>query len=229
MEPPDPGPEPRKLPLVERAYREIKARILGNRYPANLQVLEQELALELGMSRTPVREALIRLEREGLVEILPRRGMRVLPISARDMGEIYEVLTALEGRAAERLAASRPSAEALAPLTAALERMERALAAGELVSWAEADGEFHRGLVELAGNRRLARMAATVSDQVHRARMATLGLRPAPQQSNRDHRALIDAILEGDSARARTLHEAHRERARQLLTEILERHDLSAL
>ena len=59
--------------LVDRAYREIKTRIMGNLYPPNLQVLEQDLALQLGMSRTPVREALIRLEKEGLVEILPRR------------------------------------------------------------------------------------------------------------------------------------------------------------
>ena len=67
--------------LVDQAYREIKQRLMGNLYPPNLQILEQDLAVQLGMSRTPVREALIRLEREGLVEIIPRRGMRVVPIS----------------------------------------------------------------------------------------------------------------------------------------------------
>ncbi len=213
--------------LVARAHGEIKRRILGNVFQPNQQVLEQDLAAELGMSRTPLREALIRLEQEGLVEILPRRGMRVLPISAGDMAEIYELLTALEARAAERLAERKPTSKSLAPLTRALERMEAALEAGNLKAWARADDQFHRHLVSLAGNRRLAEIARTVFDQAHRARMATLHLRPWPRQSNKDHRALIRAILKGDARRAREIHARHRHRA--MLLALLERHDLQEL
>ena len=98
---------------AQRAYGAIKRQILDNEMPAGFQALEHELAARLGMSRTPVREALIRLEREGLIEIVPRKGMRVVPISTEDMREIYEVITALEARAAERLAERRPSRDDL--------------------------------------------------------------------------------------------------------------------
>ena len=183
----------------------------------------------LGMSRTPVREAMIRLEREGLIEILPRRGMRVVPISPGDMRDIYEVLTCLEARAAERLAEQKPSRAELAPMIAAQEDMERALAGGDLDAWAEADERFHRLLLELSGNRRLCNMALTVFDQVHRARMITLRMRPPPRQSNEDHRALIDAVLAGDGRKAYQVHHRHRTRAMRLLTDILARYNLQEL
>lgn len=215
--------------LVDRAYGEIKRRILGNFYPPNLKVLEQELAHQLGVSRTPVREALIRLEREGLVEILPRRGMRVVPVSPEDMREIYELLTCLESWAAGALAERRPSEADIRPLVDAVEDMDLALKDGDLGAWAEADERFHRLLLELAGNRRLTRMALTVFDQVHRARMVTLRMRPLPRQSNQDHRAVVEAILAGDSRQAYDLHRRHRERAMKLLTEILGRYNLSEL
>ena len=215
--------------LVARAHGTIKRRILSNALRPDQRVLEQDLAAAFGMSRTPVREALIRLEQEGLVEILPRRGMRVLPISAADMAEIYELLTALEARAAERLAGRKPTPESVAPLTRALDRMEAALEAGNLKAWARADDRFHRQLVALAGNRRLAEMARTVFDQAHRARMATLHLRPWPGPSNKDHRALVRAILKGDARRARAIHTRHRHRAMTMLLALLERHDLQGL
>ena len=215
-----------KTSLVERAYREIKRRILGNFYPPGLQVLEQDLAQQLGVSRTPVREALIRLEREGLIEIVPRKGMRVVPISTADMREIYEVITALEARAAERLAERKPSKDDLAPMIEALETMEASLAEGDLDAWAEADERFHRALLVLSGNRRLMQMALTVFDQIHRARMVTLRMRPLPRRSNDDHKALIKAVLAGDAKRAYAIHHEHRRRAMELLTDILKRYNL---
>ena len=215
--------------LVDRAYGEIKRRIMGNFYPPNLRVLEQDLAVQLGMSRTPVREALIRLEQDGLVEILPRRGMRVVPISPADMREIYEVLTVLESRAAERLAERKPSQAEVAPLIQAVADMDRALDAGDLEAWARSDERYHRLLLELSGNRRLANMALTVFDQAHRARMVTLRMRPLPRQSSKDHRDLVEAVLAGDGRRAHEIHYRHRHRAMELLTEILERYNLSAL
>ena len=86
-----PGPS-----MVYAAYEQIRRRILDNVWPPGHRALEQEVALELGMSRTPVREALLQLQNEGLVEVIPRHGVRVLPVSPTDMREIYEILTALE-------------------------------------------------------------------------------------------------------------------------------------
>ena len=99
-----------RVTRATEAYAALRRRILDNVYPPGHQVLESELADELGISRTPMRETMMRLAAEGLVEVVPRHGMRVLPVSPGDMAEIYVVLTALESTAAELLASRRPSA-----------------------------------------------------------------------------------------------------------------------
>ncbi len=222
-------PRGRRKSLVDQAYALIRARILDNVLPPGLQVLEGDLAEDLGMSRTPVHLALVKLEDEGLVQVTPRRGMRVVPLSPVDMREIYEVLTALETAAVELLARRRPSAADLAPLESAVAAMDAALAADDLEAWAQADAGFHKKLMDLSGNRRMAAMAAAVSDQAHRARMLTLRLRPRPVRSNQDHRAVLEALAAGDWTRARDVHRAHRQAATATLTEILERYRLAHL
>ncbi len=209
------------MTYVQQAYRTIKTRILENRYQPGHQILEQQLADDLGMSRTPVREALIRLHNEGLVELIPRRGMRVVPLSPEDMREIYEVLTALEVAAVE-IAAGRPlSEEDLAPLDSALQAMQSSLAADDLDGWAKADARFHKALLALAGNKRLAGMAATLADQVHRARMITLRLRPRPVQSIEEHSQVLEALRAGDGEKACAGHRRHRRGAARLLLDLL--------
>ncbi|MFC7397988.1 GntR family transcriptional regulator [Chelatococcus sp. GCM10030263] len=223
-------PTPKASPRsAETAYRRVKQRILDNVYAPGTQVLEQVLADDLGISRTPVREALVRLAQEGLVAVVPRHGMRVLPLSPDDMREIYEVLTSLEPTAIALLAARHPSAAESAPLVEACAAMEAALARDDLDGWAKADERFHLGLVELCGNRRLAAMVMTVWDQSHRARMFTLKLRPKPIKSTREHRAALQAILDGDADRARELYRRHRERAAVDLMSIIERYGLTHL
>ncbi len=208
--------------LVARAYHEIKARILSNHYPGNHTALESALAEDLGMSRTPVREALIRLERERLVEVIPRRGMRVLPVSAGEMREIYEVLTCLEAQAAWRLATANPDHRKLQPMFDAVSDMEAALRHRDLNRWARGDEAFHTHLLKLAGNERLSDLAATVADQAQRTRMITLHLRPPPTRSNDDHRALLKAIAAGDADLARDIHTRHRRQAMNVLCGLLE-------
>ncbi|MEP7328047.1 MAG: GntR family transcriptional regulator, partial [Betaproteobacteria bacterium] len=178
---------PSRASLTDDAYQAIRRRILDNVYPPGQQVLESVLAEDLGISRTPVREALIRLANEGLVEVIPRHGMRVLPVSPLDMREIYEVLTALESAAAEMLARRKPSDAELKSLVDATRDMTRALKANDLDGWAAADERFHQGLVELTGNRTLIDAVARLGDRVHRARMFTLRLRPKPVNSTQEH------------------------------------------
>ena len=213
--------------LVDSAYQAIRRRILDNIWPPGHQALEQALALELGMSRTPVREALIRLANEGLVEVVPRHGMRVLPVSAQDMQEIYDILTALEAMAAELVARKKPAPAEIAPLEKASRDMERALKKDDLDAWAEADERYHRMLIELCGNRRLAAVVYNYWDRAHRARMFTLRLRPKPVNSTREHLAVVEAIRRGDAVAARELHRSHRSRGSRELTEILQRYRLS--
>ncbi len=209
------------MTYVQQAYRTIKARILENRYQPGHQILEQHLADDLGMSRTPVREALIRLQDDGLVEVIPRRGVRVVPLSPEDMREIYEVLTVLEVAAVE-IAARRPlAAEDLAPLDSALQAMKSSLATNDLDGWAKADARFHKALLALAGNKRLVAMAATLADQVHRARMITLRLRPPPVKSIEAHSEVLEALRGGDGARASEGHRRHRRESARLLLDLL--------
>ena len=203
---------------VDQAYAEIRRRILDNHYAPGHQVLEQELAADLGMSRTPVREALVRLQNERFVQLIPRHGMRVVPLSIQELREVYEVLTSLELTAIDRLARLDLEKEALATIEKTVDEMDSAVRKKDVDAWAKADERFHRILVTLCGNQRLATMVEMLWEQGHRARMTTVRLRASLEQSNREHRALLDAIRQRDWRQARTRHAKHRERA---MTEIL--------
>jgi DNA-binding GntR family transcriptional regulator len=215
--------------LVESAYQTMRRYILDNAWPPGYRALEQELALELGMSRTPVREALIRLQREGLVEVIPRHGMSVLPVSAEDMRDIYEMLTALEAMAAELAVRRRPGEAQLKPLLSASRDMARALKADDLDAWAAADESFHRHLVALSGNRLLIDAVQNCWDRAHRARMVTLRMRPKPTHSTREHMDVLEKIRAGDARAAFDAHRAHRERGSRELLAILEHYRLTNL
>jgi DNA-binding GntR family transcriptional regulator len=211
------------------AYRALKARILDSEFAPGSFLLESDAAEQLGLSRTPVREALVRLQQDGLVEIVPRHGVRISALSPADMREIYDVLTSLEPTAAELLARRRPSAEEVGELVRACGAMEAALAAGDLGAWAAADEAFHLDLARGCGNRRLGDMILTVWDQSHRARMFTLSLRPTPFESTREHRDILAAILAGEADKARELYHAHRRRGGAELMAIIEKHGFSRL
>ena len=214
---------------VNQAYEEIRRRIVNNEYPPSHQVLEHELAAELGMSRTPVREALIRLENERFVQIIPRHGMRVAPLSLNDLRDVYEVLTALELTAIERLARSGPDDRLVAALDEAVRDMDSSLKRRDIDGWVKADERFHRMVLELCGNARLASMAFMLWDQGHRARLTTVRLRPALETSNREHRAVVDAIRRGNWREAVSLHAKHRARTSREIVNLLEQCRLGSL
>jgi DNA-binding GntR family transcriptional regulator len=218
-----------KISRVEDAYARLKNEIRTNRMPPGFQASEPEIALRLGMSRTPVREALIRLESEGLVELIPRRGARVLPININDMKEIYEILTSLEPDVAGSVAGKKPTETELRPLEEAATDMEKALAHEDLDAWADADDRFHHHLLELHGNRRLREFVLALNDQVHRTRIVTLRLRDNPVTSNREHRKIVEHIRRGDADAARNAFRAHRQRAAQELISILEKFRITHL
>lgn len=216
---------------AEAVYLKLKQAILDNRYPPGAQILESQIAAEFEASRTPVRESFVRLQQEGLLEIVPRHGVRISALSPGDMREIYEILMSLEPTAVELLVARRPDGAELSGLVRACDDMEKALAGPQpdLVAWATADERFHMSLAKLCGNKRLAAMIMTVWDQAHRARMFTLSLRPLPLKSTAEHRAVVDAILAGDGENARDLYFAHRKRGGNELTAIIERHGIQRL
>ena len=221
--------KPSLSPRVDKAYEAIKERILDNTWPPGFQAFEPQVADALDMSRTPVREALLRLENEGLVRMIPRRGMYVVPLSPDDMRDIYDVLAALESMAAELLARRIPSEQELSPMENSLEEMDAALAKNDLTAWAKADATFHHTLLDLCRNNRLATMAFTVWDQAHRARMISLKLRPLPVDSTNEHRAVLNAIRSGNWEEAKRIQYEHRRRGKELVLNALKRFGLPQL
>lgn len=214
---------------TRRAIHALREMIFAGDLPAGSDHLESELAEHLGMSRTPIREAALTLEGQGLLEMRPRKGVRILPVSPSDMQEIYDVLTELESLAARQAAERQPCDAKLAPLAKAITDMDLALAKPDMEGWADADARFHTELVRLGGNSRVQMVVAMMSDQVRRARMITLHMRPPPVKSNQDHRRVFDAIKAGDAAQAGAIHRAHRQAAKDLIVALLEKHKLNRI
>ncbi|WP_282171035.1 GntR family transcriptional regulator [Ruegeria atlantica] len=217
------------LSNTQRAVRDLRKMILSGELAAGTDHLESELAETLGMSRTPIREAALMLESKGLLEMRPRKGVRILPVSSDDMREIYDILTELESLAAQRAAEAGYSDDELAVLAGSIAKMDQAIEAEDLEAWAEADELFHQELVRLGGNKRVEAIVAMMSDQVRRARASTLFIRPLPVKSNEDHRVVFQAISEGRPDVARERHREHRLQAQVMLCGILEKHRLTSL
>jgi DNA-binding GntR family transcriptional regulator len=225
----DAGPQRQKS--TDRVYAALRRKVIDSELAPGSQILEQELAIALGVSRTPLREALVRLENEGLLEIIPRHGVRIIPMSVADMKEIYQVLVSLESAAAAALASQPPPAAALDALDAIYDRMDAHLKAGDVTAWALEDERFHLKIIELAGNRRLREIVSNCWDQAHRARMFSLRMQthPQPLQSMKEHRQIISALRKHDAAKAESLLRSHRERGLARQIEIIERYRFTQL
>ncbi len=208
---------------AEAAHSKLKDAILGNEMPAGSQAMEPELALHYGVSRATIREALIRLESEGLIEIVPRRGARVLPVVADDMREIYQLLISLESDAAYELATRGLVEQEIDVLTLANSSMVQALEKEDLAAWADADDAFHRGILDIHGNKRLGKIVTSLMNQAHRARLVTRKFRPLPTKSIEEHSQILDAIRNREADAARDLFKAHRKKSAQEILEILEK------
>ncbi len=208
---------------AEAAYSRLKTAILGNEMPAGSQAMEPELALRYGVSRATIREALIRLEAEGLIEVVPRRGARVLPIVADDMQEIYQLLISLESDAAYELANRGLTEREIERLTDANNAMVQALDKNDLAAWAVADDAFHRGVLDIHGNKRLGKFVTSLMNQAHRARLVTRRFRPLPTKSIQEHSSILEALRLRDADAARELFKAHRKRSAHEILEILEK------
>ena len=202
-------PRPRKpvRSLREHALGTIRQRILDLTYPPGSLLSENQLAQELGISRTPVREALGELAATGLVRILPQRGVVVSEPSAEDIIEVYQLREQLECFAA------RLAAEHVTPADASIFEADHAealahLAAGRLPEAYAASVRLHEHVVALTRNARLGRFIRQLSDQVHRFGLMTLRHGRAPR-ALAEHGRIIAAILAGDGPAAEALMRAH--------------------
>lgn len=204
------------------AYEQIKAAIIRGSLAPGSRISEPELAKQLGVSRTPVHQAVVRLQDEEWLEVSSRRGLTIAPLEAGPMRDIYEVLIGLEGIAVASLAGRSPEDPIDAELAAANAKCEQALQHNDLQMWAEADNAFHRLLIESSGNSRLIRVCAMLEEHAHRARLLTVRLRPLPTQSNTDHANIASFIGKRDPVKARAELEDHRRRGIETLVPILD-------
>lgn len=195
--------------LGDEVYRVLWQRILDRRLRAGQKLSDLRLSDELGVSRTPVREALQRLVQDGIARAEPNRGFYVASFAPGDVAEIYDIRAALEVMAL-RIAAPFFSPEELRLDLAELDRIETRLARAEtseeLHSAADdflrSDRAFHRRLVERADRKRLAALVEGLWAQIAVFQQAGSYLPSLVRQSVADHRAMIHALIEGDHAAA---------------------------
>lgn len=195
--------------FVEQAYRAIKQRIVSGEFGPGTQLNIDALARQLGVSNSPVREALRRLENERWVETIPFRGAFVRPFDQSELADLYELRGMLE-LSALRKVMPRPPAEGLKRLEEAVAELRAAVEKSDPLAYLAADTRFHQSVVDMAGNKRLSEMYATLVEQ---GRCFMLGRGPesmARYRKGRDqHGAILDAIRRGDTKGAVKLLEEH--------------------
>jgi DNA-binding GntR family transcriptional regulator len=202
-----------KASFAERAYQEIRKAVLDGRLSPGAHLSVPDLAQRLGVSRSPVREAVARLEREGLAVSSPHRGAVVAPMSGEDLRQLYDLREALEGLAA-RLAASNAADEELTELQQRWERHAGIVEQGDIDQHVGADLAFHARVAEFARNRRLREMLGLLTAQIRVALYSTAAQPGNPQLAIREHRALLDALLQHDPDLAEQRARAHVQRVK---------------
>lgn len=188
--------------LYEQVAERLRTRIYAHELAPGGWIDEQALALEYGISRTPLREALKVLAAEGLVVLKPRRGCYVTQLSEQDIDEVFPVMALLEGRVAE-LAARRATSADFSRLAAIHEELEKHAAANNADRFFEANQRFHTALQEIAGNHYLAQLIDDARKVIKLTRRDSLRLEGRLKQSLEEHRDILEALRAKDAALAR--------------------------
>ncbi|MBR5510321.1 MAG: GntR family transcriptional regulator [Lachnospiraceae bacterium] len=197
-----------KYSLRGRVYESIREDILSGRYEQNTELKEAAIGAELGVSRTPVREALRQLELEGLVRIIPNRGAYVNMITAKDVQDIYVLRSVLEGLCA-KWATEYITKEQLDDLEETLCLSEYHTRKGNYEKLWELDSQFHEQLYSAANSRILNHILSDFHDYVKRVRKATIASEGRSVKSTEEHRAIFEAIRDKDAIRAEVLAKQH--------------------
>lgn len=191
------GPQLKSVSLRQQAREALRTRIvLGQIEPGRVESVIN-VASELGVSVTPVREAVMDLANLGMVEIIRNRGFRVPVLTDHDLEEIFRLRTMLEVPAMVELA-QLPDRAPLTRFRQLAEQLTDAARQGDLVSFLDLDRQFHLGLLELLGNRRLVEMVGQLRDQARMQGLQKLADHGELTQSGEEHIAIVDAVEAGD-------------------------------
>lgn len=194
----------------DRAYTIVKERIITGEYAGGTLISEGDVASAAEISRTPVREAFLRLEAEGLLRLYPKRGALIVPVSPEEVRDVLEARALVEQHAIRRVVELGTHAEVTATMRGLLEEQSARNACGDTDQFADLDRRFHTTLVEAAGNQLLALFYGGLRDR--QLRMYASALRHTPRRAESilaEHAELCSAIEAGDPEGACATLEAH--------------------
>ncbi len=206
----------RHKPLRDLVYDELKMKIMMGAISPGTRMMEVELAEEMGVSRTPVREAIRKLEKEGLISIEPRRGAYASSLSSQDMVDILEVRQTMEGLAAD-LATTRFSDEQKKELQRVSESFDEAVESGDMQQMIALDTLFHHLIVEGTGNKLLTVMVGQLQDMVLRFRYLYYDDFRRAEKMPGEHKEILEAILGGDPIKAKNAADNHIDGLKQMV------------
>ena len=211
------GSPPTSGSAAARVYAHVKERLLDGTFAGGALLSENELSQQLGLSRTPVRQAFVQLEAEGLLELYPKRGALVVPVAASEIEDVFEARLLVEEHCARR--AANAGAGLVSDLEELIAEQERAVADAStgMAAFARADRHFHRAIIDAAGNAILTRLYDALRDR--QQRIATVSLARSPGDAERfieEHRGITEALSRGDGTAAGERVSAHLRAARDV-------------
>lgn len=203
--------------LKDHAYERIKQQLLNNDYPPGSFLSERQLAETLGMSKTPVKAALERLEAEGFVSVSPQQGIVVRELSIHEIADQYEIRAVLESYVLRALA-GKLTPHQVAEVRANLQAQVRLRGSGDVAKGVELDATFHIQFVEFLGNGEILRVIVQLREKIQRVVTQVFRLCPARIDTSYDeHAAIADAVIGGDGPRAAELLVRHLELGKRLI------------
>jgi DNA-binding GntR family transcriptional regulator len=216
--------EPLAIPhvrLVDEASRAIREVILTGELPPGSQLRQADLAQKMRISRTPLREALMKLEQEGLIAVLPRRGFRVVDLKLEEAIELYELREMLDGLAA-RLAAQRAGNNVLEVLRHLINKMDRSVRQQDAAGWLTHHGAFHEEIFKASRNSRLVGLIANIRLSIQRFHSLLLSTQDRLKKAFREHDEIFRAIRSHDPDTAERLARRHIASARDIIITLSE-------
>ncbi len=203
-------------PLREMVFESLREAIIQGLLRPGERLMELQLADDLGVSRTPVREAIRKLELEGFVVMVPRRGAYVAGITDKDITDVFEVRAALESLAAG-LAAERITEEEMERLERSVVQISEIAQSADLNALVQEDAEFHEIIYRASRNKRLTQILTNLQEQIQRFRLTTLSRPGRTREALEEHRQLVEAISERNAELAQRLAWEHIENAENSL------------
>ena len=208
------------LPLRDVVFNTLRQAILKGELKPGERLMEIALAERLGVSRTPIREAMRKLEQEGLVVMIPRRGAQVANITEKDLNDVLEVRIALENVAIEK-ACARMTEEEMRRLWLAAKEFEHTIAEGNLVKLAEADVAFHEVIYQASDNKRLIQVLNNMREQIYRYRVEYLKDENAYPTLIQEHRKILELLDKHEKEKVIEVMKVHVEKQAKVVKQII--------